>query len=63
VLKGASLRLWARNFEEERDARAGVGTVAPQALQARRGHASRQMIAELREYLDTVFPDRKAAGS
>lgn len=63
VLKAASRRLWARDFEEERDARAGVGKVAPQALQARRGHASRQMIAELREYLDTVFPDRKTTGS
>jgi transcriptional regulator with XRE-family HTH domain len=44
ALKAAARVLWRRDFEEERDARAGEG-------HGRRGHASRAMIAEVRDYL------------
>jgi transcriptional regulator with XRE-family HTH domain len=56
VLKGAARRLWKRDFEEERDARAGEpDDLTPQTLQARRGHATRAMLAELRAFLDERF--------
>ena len=51
-LKAASRALWARDFEEERDARVGaVAAVSPQRLQALRGHATRAILAELRDFL------------
>jgi len=55
-LKAASRVLWGKNFEEERDVRAEVGSAAPQSLQARRGHATRRMLSELRAFLDDVLP-------
>jgi 8-oxo-dGTP diphosphatase len=52
-LRFAARVLWARDFEEERDARAGdAAGVPPKTLQARRGHASRSMLAELKSCLD-----------
>lgn len=51
VLKFASRILWDRNFEEERDSRAGDGDVPPPTLQARRGHATRAMLDQLRDFL------------
>ncbi len=51
MLKFASRILWDRNFEEERDARAGNGDAPPQTLQARRGHAARAMLDKLRDFL------------
>ena len=50
-VKAAARVLWSRDFEEERDARVGEGAVAAQSLQARRGHASRAMLGELRGFL------------
>lgn len=50
-LKAAAGALWDRDFEKERDARAGNGGLAPSGLQARRGHATRAMLGELRDYL------------
>ena len=51
-LKAAARVRWNRDFEDERDARVGdASDVAPQTLQARRGHATRAMLAELAEFL------------
>ncbi len=50
-VKAASRVIWGRDFEEERDSRVGNGGVPAQSLQARRGHATRAMVEELRDYL------------
>ena len=50
-LKAASRVMWERDFEDERDARTGNGTALPSSLQARRGHATRAMLAELKEFM------------
>ena len=51
-LKFAALALWGRSFEEERDARAGGDAdLQPRTLAARRGHATRVMLGELRAFL------------
>jgi len=50
-LKAAAGALWDRDFDIERDARAGDGDLPPSTLQGRRGHATRAMLAEVREYL------------
>jgi transcriptional regulator with XRE-family HTH domain len=56
-LKYASRELWGRDFEEERDARAGDAVeVPPKTLQARRGHASRAMLGELKAFLGSARP-------
>jgi transcriptional regulator with XRE-family HTH domain len=52
-VKAAAHALWSHDFEAERDARAGNDTAAGR-LQARRGHATRAMLTELREYMDAV---------
>jgi transcriptional regulator with XRE-family HTH domain len=45
-VRRAALALWSRGFDEERDARIG-NAAQPRTRQARRGHAARQMLAEL----------------
>jgi transcriptional regulator with XRE-family HTH domain len=59
-VKAAALALWHRGFEAERDARMGEAGDAPSArtLAARRGHATRAMLAELREFLDTTAGEK-----
>lgn len=52
----AAHRLWKRSFSEERDRRlAEKGEASPRTLQARRGHITRAMLAEIRH----AFPDLK----
>jgi transcriptional regulator with XRE-family HTH domain len=54
-LRYASRALWGRDFEEERDARAGGAEDVPsKTLQARRGHASRAMLAALKAFLGSA---------
>jgi transcriptional regulator with XRE-family HTH domain len=51
-LKAAARTLWGQDFEQERDARAGDASgIPPATLQARRGHATRAMLADLVEFL------------
>ena len=59
VFAAAALRLYGRSFTEERDARVEKHgpAVSPRVKQARRGHASRQLIAEIRDFLDRIGPD------
>jgi hypothetical protein len=60
VLKVASLSLWGRRFETERDARANADSGdAPSAIQARRGHAARAMHAELRIFIESAYLQRE----
>ena len=58
-LKLASWAMWERGFEAERDARAGNGAQPPGTLQARRGHAARAMLGELRDFLQSAYPEGK----
>lgn len=52
VLKFASLALWGRSFEAQRDALANASSGdAPSAIQARRGHAARRMVTELGTFI------------
>jgi hypothetical protein len=52
ILKVASLALWGRSFEAERDARANASSGdAPSAIQARRGHSARGMLTELGTFI------------
>ena len=47
-VRRAAIALWSRNFDEERDARIeGVAAMTSRSRQARRGHVSRQMLAEI----------------
>lgn len=51
----ASLGLWDRSFEAERDARVSVIADEPaSAIARRRGHATRAMLSQLQAYLDTT---------
>ena len=56
-LKMAARVLWGRDFEEERDARAGAGASgqSASAVQARRGHAARAMLAELETFIGNAY--------
>lgn len=56
-LKMAARVLWGRDFEEERDARAQTGTPGQSAaaVQARRGHAARAMLAELETFIGNAY--------
>jgi transcriptional regulator with XRE-family HTH domain len=54
-VRAAALVLWSRDFELERDSRAGTAD-DPKVLQAQRGHATRAMLAELRELLTAAYP-------
>lgn len=55
LLKLAVRELWGHSFEAERDARARADSGdPPSAIQARRGHATRAMLAELRTFIDTA---------
>ncbi len=56
VFAAAAIRLYGRSFTEERDARVEKDgpAVSPRVRQARRGHASRQLIAEIRGFLDQI---------
>jgi transcriptional regulator with XRE-family HTH domain len=48
----ASLALWRRDFDQERDARAGnVAEMEPRSRQARRGLVTREMLAEMEQML------------
>jgi transcriptional regulator with XRE-family HTH domain len=52
-LKLAALKKFGHTFEEERDARSGaVDGLSSKTVQARRGHATRAMLTELRTYID-----------
>lgn len=53
-LRAASRALWDRDFEAERDSRAGNGEMTPGSLQGRRGHATRAMLGELRGFLRDI---------
>jgi len=46
-----------RDFEEERDVRVGAGPSGQSAaaVQARRGHAARAMLAELETFIGNVY--------
>lgn len=60
-IRRSSAVLWSRGFDGERDARTGdVTAMAPRARQARRGHAARQMLAEIGGYLQ---PAGRSAGT
>jgi transcriptional regulator with XRE-family HTH domain len=54
VLRTAAFILWGRDFEAERDDRAANGGDA-RAIAARRGHATRAMLAELQELIDRAY--------
>lgn len=59
----ASRALWGHDFTDERDTRVGdVGDAAPETLQARRGHATRAMLADLRAFLGEVYAGRGEEG-
>jgi transcriptional regulator with XRE-family HTH domain len=63
-LKAAALALWGRDFETERDARSGAADDAlARTLAARRGHATRAMLAELRDFLATSPPEGDGDGA
>jgi hypothetical protein len=48
----AALALWGRDFDQERDARAGdVAALEPRSRQARRGLVTREMLAEMERML------------
>jgi transcriptional regulator with XRE-family HTH domain len=47
----AARRLWNRAWTAERDRRISAPGATPRSLQARRGHASREMLKELQEEL------------
>lgn len=50
-----SSRLWGRSLSEERDARVAEGLpsdASARTTQARRGHVTRELIAEARRYID-----------
>jgi hypothetical protein len=53
-VKAAARALWAHDLEAERDATAGDENAVAGSLQARRGHATRAMLTELREYMDSL---------
>lgn len=59
-VRAAALVLWSRDFEEERDGRAGTAD-DPKVLQAQRGHATRAMLADLGELLSAAYPVPAAA--
>ncbi len=64
VLKVASLALWGRSFEAERDARANAASGdAPSAIQARRGHAARGMVTELGAFIHLAYQHDKEKGT
>jgi transcriptional regulator with XRE-family HTH domain len=55
VVKIASRAMWDhRDFAAERDRRIGHAGLEPRSLQAKRGLATRSMLAELREYIDAA---------
>jgi transcriptional regulator with XRE-family HTH domain len=57
-VKAASLALWGTDFDAERDARIGnADELGQRSLQARRGLAARDMIAELRAFLRQAYAD------
>ncbi|WP_300611040.1 helix-turn-helix transcriptional regulator [Trebonia sp.] len=60
-LKMASQALWDQSFEEERDARAGSDTPGQSAatVQARRGHAARAMLTELKAFIGNAYKTRE----
>jgi hypothetical protein len=60
-LKMASQVLWDRTFEEERDMRAGADAPGQSAaaLQARRGHATRAMLADLEMFIGNAYKAQK----
>jgi transcriptional regulator with XRE-family HTH domain len=57
VLKYTARTLWDhRDFDEERDRRVGnVDELPPRSRQARRGLVTREMLAELRAFLDEAY--------
>jgi transcriptional regulator with XRE-family HTH domain len=56
-------RRWRQSLTAQRDAlaagREGVGGIDPRRLQARRGHITRQLVAELRLWLTNLRPTRR----
>lgn len=51
-IQAAAERLWGHSMGEERNNRLGdTSSQSPRSLQAKRGHATRTLIAELKEYL------------
>jgi hypothetical protein len=50
----ASYLLWGRSLTQERDARLSDGETrgSSRSMQARRGHVTRQLIIELRDFLE-----------
>jgi transcriptional regulator with XRE-family HTH domain len=62
-VKAASLRLWQQNFEAERDSRVGgVEELEPRSRQARRGLVTREMLTELRAFLDEAYAGQGEEG-
>ena len=64
-VKLAARLLWNhRDFSDERDARIGdTASLSPRSLQARRGLVTRDMLAELREFLDQAYEHAPVAGT
>jgi len=57
-IQAAAERLWGHSMGEERDRRLGDTSAiqSPRSLQAKRGHATRTLIAELKEHLGLGRP-------
>ncbi len=62
-VKLAARVLWNHtDFEQERDSRVGdIDEIEPRSRQARRGLVAREMLAELKTFLDEVLPEQEAA--
>jgi hypothetical protein len=55
-VKAASLALWRKDFEAERDSRVGdTSQIEPRSRQARRGLVTREMLGSMRTFLDDVY--------
>lgn len=53
VVRFAARALWRRDFDEERDSRVGdIEQIEPRSRQARRGIATREMLAEMERMLE-----------
>lgn len=53
VIDALGLRLWSRSLSAERDRRLGdVAGQPPATVRARRGQITRQLLAEMRDYID-----------
>lgn len=64
VVQRLSHLLWARSFTDERDRRAGHSPDdSPRSVQAKRGHAARQMLNELRAFLTDECGGMDAVGA